>query len=136
MNANVKQRKRLWEEATGHCIYCGRPVSQEEMAVDHIVPLSKGGENNFNNKVCSCAACNAKKANQDPYDFVLDMPESQYCHFMNRVRTLEEQGKLSPEKVRRLLALPSVEPEWEEEPACMDLGSPFIYCNVYVSIRN
>ncbi len=136
MNANEKQRKRLWEEATGHCIYCGRPVQLEKMAVDHIVPLSKGGENSFANKVCSCAACNAKKADQDPYDFILDMPDSQYNHFLNRVRTLEEQGKLLPVKVRRLLALPPLEAEWEEEPVFLDLESPFIYCNVYVSIRN
>ena len=63
-------RERLWEEATGHCIYCGKPVSLEEMEADHIVPLCQGGDNSYENKVCSCPCCNARKAGLDLEEFL------------------------------------------------------------------
>jgi hypothetical protein len=44
--------------AAGNCHYCGR---EERLTLDHVVPLSKGGENRPENIVCSCRWCNASK---------------------------------------------------------------------------
>ena len=43
------------------CYLCLKPVTKDEMEVDHIVPLSKGGPNHIINCVSSCRNCNRKK---------------------------------------------------------------------------
>ena len=92
-------RERLWEEATGHCIYCGKPVSLEEMEADHIVPLCQGGDNSYENKVCSCPCCNARKAGLDLEEFLCkNMGKTKRKRFSNRVNHLAAQGKMSWEK--------------------------------------
>ena len=138
MSAHENQRKRLWEESAGHCIYCGHAVTPQSMAVDHIIPLSKGGENSFANKVCCCPACNAQKANKDLMDFLLELPPSKHVKYVNRLDTLQQQGKMAGEKVQRLLGVPQEPEEFQEsEWDFLPHGwNPQVLCNVYVSIIN
>ena len=44
------------------CVYCGINKSN---TIDHIIALSKGGSNNFENLVACCINCNSKKGNKD-----------------------------------------------------------------------
>lgn len=46
------------------CQYCGRKSSN--MTVDHVVPKSKGGKDEWKNMVCACPDCNAKKDDRTP----------------------------------------------------------------------
>jgi 5-methylcytosine-specific restriction endonuclease McrA len=39
------------------CAYCGGPAGE----VDHIVPVSRGGENHWSNPTAACRSCNARK---------------------------------------------------------------------------
>jgi 5-methylcytosine-specific restriction endonuclease McrA len=52
------------------CQYCGRGVSdlktRESLTRDHLVPLSRGGTNEWTNVVTACSACNTRKANRLP----------------------------------------------------------------------
>lgn len=52
------------------CQYCGRPQSalklRESLTRDHIVPLSRGGLNEWTNVVTACGPCNTRKANRLP----------------------------------------------------------------------
>lgn len=110
MKRQANQRERLLEEAARVCIYCGHPLTLEEMEVDHIVPLSRGGANEYDNKVCACPACNAAKANQSVEEFVSEMKPRQYRSYRNRLETLYMQGKLPMGKWDLL------DPQaWEEE---------------------
>jgi 5-methylcytosine-specific restriction endonuclease McrA len=45
------------------CQYCG---SAEELTVDHVVPLAKGGKTEFENCVTACKICNSKKGHKLP----------------------------------------------------------------------
>lgn len=49
------------------CQYCGRHRHQltgrQFLTRDHIVPLSRGGDNSWGNVVTSCSPCNNKKGN-------------------------------------------------------------------------
>lgn len=45
------------------CVYC----QSEGGTFDHIIPISKGGQTNYNNLVLCCFACNASKRNKDIY---------------------------------------------------------------------
>ena len=44
------------------CKYCG--LKNDKMTIDHIIPVSKGGKNEFENCVTSCRQCNNKKGNK------------------------------------------------------------------------
>lgn len=43
------------------CQYCGRPAPEVSLEVDHIVPVSKGGDNNPENLITACSDCNLGK---------------------------------------------------------------------------
>ncbi len=48
----------------GTCQYCGS--RNADMTTDHVVPRSLGGGENWENLVCACPACNARKGNRTP----------------------------------------------------------------------
>jgi 5-methylcytosine-specific restriction endonuclease McrA len=51
----------------GKCACCGK---KRKLAVDHIVPLAKGGTNWPNNLQLLCTPCNASKSAKDPITFM------------------------------------------------------------------
>lgn len=44
------------------CQYCGKPGD----TVDHILPKSRGGREDWTNCVCACTYCNTRKNNRTP----------------------------------------------------------------------
>lgn len=48
------------------CLYCGAPFSRGELTRDHVLPVSKGGQDEWENVVSACLACNLKKSNRTP----------------------------------------------------------------------
>jgi hypothetical protein len=46
------------------CSYCGKHFSESNLTRDHIVPVSKGGQDVWGNVVAACKKCNGKKGNQ------------------------------------------------------------------------
>lgn len=53
-----QQWNELLREYNFRCAYCG---IQTNMTIDHVIPLSKGGEHSIENIVPSCAECNSHK---------------------------------------------------------------------------
>jgi len=58
----------MLEAQLGLCFYCEVPLLTWHE--DHFVPLSKGGTNYRYNIVLACAACNLKKGNKAPVEFL------------------------------------------------------------------
>jgi hypothetical protein len=52
------------------CHWCKRLTMAEEREVDHIIPLSKGGNHTGTNLCICCATCNLEKRDSMPRDFV------------------------------------------------------------------
>lgn len=50
------------------CAYCRTDIS-DNYHVDHIIPVSKGGDNGRRNIQCLCPTCNVRKAASDPIDY-------------------------------------------------------------------
>jgi HNH endonuclease len=67
-------RDIVFERANYHCEYCHVPLnfSPQPFVLEHIMPLSKGGQTILDNLACSCGGCNGHKYNKteatDPVD--------------------------------------------------------------------
>ena len=49
----------------GHrCQYCGK--KGKKMTIDHVIPKKRGGKDKWENLVCACPSCNAKKGDKIP----------------------------------------------------------------------
>ncbi len=74
---HVSQAKRLrvYERDNFECQLCGKPVPEEELTVDHIVPLSKGGSSWITNLQTAHYYCNQEKADEEP-------PEGEGSHYV------------------------------------------------------
>lgn len=58
-------KAKLWEKAGGRCYHCGDTINPfENLHIDHLIPLSRGGVDHIDNYVLSCAACNVKKGDK------------------------------------------------------------------------
>ena len=57
-------RKNIYLRDNNTCQYCGRKLPTEQLNLDHVVPLSRGGKNTWDNVVCSCIECNMRKGNR------------------------------------------------------------------------
>ena len=55
---NVEDWKNMLDECGGACLHCG---STQDITQDHIIPLSKGGQNVIENIQPLCRSCNSKK---------------------------------------------------------------------------
>jgi len=53
-------KKNVFRRDEHACQYCG---SGDHLTLDHILPLSKGGRTTWENVVCCCRRCNARKGN-------------------------------------------------------------------------
>ncbi len=56
-------RRELLRRDHHCCQYCG---SRKKLTIDHVIPVSKGGKNTWDNLVIACESCNQKKANRTP----------------------------------------------------------------------
>ena len=57
----IPKAVRLDVLAAGYCLMCGRG---EDLSVDHIQPVSKGGSDRRDNLQCLCLPCNLRKSNK------------------------------------------------------------------------
>jgi 5-methylcytosine-specific restriction endonuclease McrA len=93
--AKVKlSRKALAARDKGLCGYCDKPGQN----IDHIVPRSRGGKNEWTNVVWACVACNDRKADK----------------LLSEVRmTLRVKPDAPKGKAWLIIAVGTIEPEWE-----------------------
>jgi 5-methylcytosine-specific restriction endonuclease McrA len=48
------------------CLYCGKHYSRQTLTRDHVVPLSRGGRDIWENVVSACFHCNSRKGGRTP----------------------------------------------------------------------
>lgn len=63
--ARELRNSQWWKRklAKGECYYCGNHFSVDELTMDHVVPISRGGKSSKGNLVTACKDCNNKKKN-------------------------------------------------------------------------
>jgi 5-methylcytosine-specific restriction endonuclease McrA len=57
-------RRNVYARDNNTCQYCGKRFKTDKLNLDHVIPRSKGGKNTWENLVCSCHKCNAKKGDK------------------------------------------------------------------------
>ena len=65
----------------GICHYCGKKFPPEELTIDHIVPVARGGRSTKGNLVVCCRSCNQEQKFLTPAELLLrrlsEEPESE-----------------------------------------------------------
>ncbi len=59
-------RRNIFARDKNHCQYCGEKYPTSELSLDHVIPKSMGGKAVWNNIVCACTRCNARKGGRTP----------------------------------------------------------------------
>ena len=57
-------RRIVYDRDGGICYLCNKPVAFAKMHMDHVTPLSKGGEHSYRNVRVAHAKCNLRKSNK------------------------------------------------------------------------
>jgi 5-methylcytosine-specific restriction endonuclease McrA len=80
------------------CLYCTREFPQNELTRDHIVPLSMGGTDRWENVVAACRRCNQHKGNRLPEEVGMELAalpfrpnNAEYLALINSRRILADQ---------------------------------------------
>ncbi|QSH42517.1 HNH endonuclease [Lentisphaerota bacterium ZTH] len=67
-------RKTEWwrrKLQAGICHYCGKKFPPDELTMDHVVPVARGGRSNKGNIVACCKECNNDKKYLTPAEMLL-----------------------------------------------------------------
>lgn len=73
--------RRVWlaehlKVQNGRCKYCNTRINMADKTrsgnatIDHVIPLARGGIDEFKNTVAACGDCNLAKSDRNPEDFL------------------------------------------------------------------
>lgn len=60
-----KRHRKACLTAKRRCYYCGDVLTRRSASIDHMVPKSRGGSDDPDNKCTCCKACNNEKDHRD-----------------------------------------------------------------------
>lgn len=115
-----KKRFEVFKRDSFTCQYCGKSAPQVVLEIDHIKPVSKGGNNGYLNLVTSCFDCNrGKRDNELSDDTVITKQQKQLAELNEKreqmkmmMKWKDELNKLKDEQVENIYYL-----------ACSHMGS-------------
>ena len=69
--ARALRKTRWWKQrlSRGICYYCGRHFAPDELTMDHIIPIIRGGKSTKNNIAAACKDCNNNKKHMLPMEW-------------------------------------------------------------------
>lgn len=73
-------KRNIFKRDKYQCQYCGDKYPKSQLSLDHVVPKSRGGSSNWDNLVCACRPCNAKKRNRTPKEANMELLVSPHEH--------------------------------------------------------
>jgi 5-methylcytosine-specific restriction endonuclease McrA len=76
-------RKSVLDKYNNKCAYCGNNISLDEMKIDHFIPQSKGGTDDFENLMPACDICNHYKDSHNIHKFNFAMQ-----NIINKIKKL------------------------------------------------
>ena len=68
---NVQEnRLKIFERDGYKCHYCQKQLTRFSATLDHIQPVSKGGDNSYDNLITACLHCNSERGNKPVMDII------------------------------------------------------------------
>jgi hypothetical protein len=64
----LENRLKVFERDNYKCHYCQKQLTRFTATLDHIQPVSRGGDNSFENLVTACLHCNSRRGNRAVMD--------------------------------------------------------------------
>jgi 5-methylcytosine-specific restriction endonuclease McrA len=89
--------RTLFRRDDHRCLYCGEQFSRCDLTRDHVLPMSRGGKDRWENVVAACKRCNWQKDNQTPEEAGMPLlavpfrPNSCEWHYLAKDRILADQ---------------------------------------------
>lgn len=71
MDLTAEEWMAIKEEWNFRCAYCG--CTPELLTIDHVAPISKGGNHTASNIVPACQSCNSRKGDRDAPPFYYEL---------------------------------------------------------------
>ncbi len=105
MTISLKLRFEVFKRDNFTCQYCGRKTPEVILEIEHIIPLAKGGTDEFDNLTTSCFECNRGKGvylldtilkDRDIHDETVLLAErefqlAEYNYLKNKIRERENK---------------------------------------------
>jgi DNA-directed RNA polymerase subunit RPC12/RpoP len=60
----AENRLKVFERDDYKCHYCSKQLTRFTASLDHIQPVSEGGDNSYENLVTACLHCNSRRGSQ------------------------------------------------------------------------
>ena len=78
--ARALRKSRWWQNKlqAGVCDYCGECFERDELTMDHIVPVARGGRSVKGNVAVSCKQCNTDKKTSTPVEDLLSQLSAEH----------------------------------------------------------
>lgn len=74
---NIKENRiKVFERDEYKCHYCKKQLTRFSATLDHIQPVSKGGDNSYDNLITACLLCNSQRGNSSVMDHITRGNES------------------------------------------------------------
>ena len=89
--------RTLFRRDDHRCLYCGGQFSRQELTRDHVMPVSRGGADQWENVVAACKRCNWHKDDRTPEEARMPLlavpfrPNPFEWHFLAKDRILADQ---------------------------------------------
>ncbi|NQU66903.1 MAG: HNH endonuclease [Candidatus Marinimicrobia bacterium] len=97
-----KNKIYILERENCKCFYCGKKITNQDFAVDHVTPQMLNGNNSYKNCVATCIDCNSLKQGKDAENFTRDLYRKQFLNkdefsvLLQKLKDLSD-GKLKPQ---------------------------------------
>jgi 5-methylcytosine-specific restriction endonuclease McrA len=77
--ARELRKSQWWQQQLqkGICHYCGKHFKAEELTMDHVLPIVRGGKSTKGNIVPCCKQCNNDKKYLTPAEMILKRMEDE-----------------------------------------------------------
>lgn len=66
-------RRAIFRRDQRLCLYCGQQYHENDLTLDHIHPLSRGGAHSWMNLVTACRRCNQRKGDRTPEECGMEL---------------------------------------------------------------
>ncbi len=67
----AENRQKVFERDGYKCHYCNKQLTRFSATLDHIQPVSKGGDNSFHNLITACLHDNSERGNKPIMDYLV-----------------------------------------------------------------